>query len=92
MKARLVAILVSIALTVNPSKPFYETVVGTCLDENGNGVTHDEPPYNYISYASVPWAHKGDEVITYLFYEEGKEDPIYRMDYILGKERRLEIK
>lgn len=88
MKAKLIAVLLSIALTVNPGKPMYETVVGTCLDEKGNGATHDEQPYNYISYASVHGVHEGDEVVTYLFYEEGKEDPIYRMDYILGKERR----
>lgn len=87
MKLRIIAFLISIALTVNPSKPFYETVVGTCLDENGNGVTHDEPPYNYISYASVSGLHKGDKIITYLFYEEGKEDPTYRADFVLGKER-----
>lgn len=88
MKLRIVVLLISIALSVNPGKPIYETVVGTCLDEKGNGVTHDEPPYNYISYASVHGVHKGDEVVTYLFYEERKEDPVYRTDFIL--ERRLE--
>jgi len=92
MKLRIVALLISIALSINPSKPIYETVIGTCLDDKGNGETHDEPPYNYISYASVPWVHKGDEVITYLFYEEGKEDAEYRTDDVLGRERRTEEK
>ena len=88
MKLRILAFLISIALTVNPGKPVYETVVGTCLDEKGNGVTHDESPYNYISYASVHDVHKGDKIVTYLFYEEGKEDPAYRADFVLGNERR----
>lgn len=65
-----------------------ERLVGTVLNENGDGrvLNTADPYYNYISYRSVPGARTGDIVVTYCFYNpenDVEDDIIERYDTII---------
>ena len=67
-----------------------ERVLGTCLDEDGNGrmLNPDNPDYDRISYADVENVHAGDVVETYLVYDPtttGYEDVVVRFDFVVDK-------
>jgi hypothetical protein len=78
-----------------PDAYHVEIVHGVVLDDKGNGASDDSTdggytaPCNYISYKNLP-VHKGDEVITVLYYnvdDEGQweDDIFYRIDHIMDK-------
>lgn len=78
-----------------PDTYHVEIVHGVVVDNGGNGASDDSTdggytaPCNYISYKDLP-VHKGDEVITVLFYnvdDEGQweDDIFYRIDHIMNK-------
>lgn len=65
-----------------------ERLVGTVLNENGDGrvLNTADPYYNYISYRSVPGARPGDIVVTYCIYDpetDVEDDIIERYDTII---------
>ena len=69
-----------------------ERLVGTVLNENGDGrvLNTADPYYNYISYRSVPGARPGDIVVTYCIYDpetDVEDDIIERYDTIICNAR-----
>lgn len=65
-----------------------ERLVGTVLNENGDGrvLNTSDPYYNYISYRGIPGARPGDIIVTYCFYNpenDVEDDIIERYDTII---------
>lgn len=63
-----------------------EMVVGTVLDDEGNGkvLNTTDDYYNYIAYHKLD-CEEGDVVLTYLFFDntDGEDDFIERYDFII---------
>lgn len=69
-------------------KLLVETVVGTVVDDEGNGKVNEprDPDYDYISYRYVNGVEKGNTVVSLMLYNPSTDyvdDIIERFDYVM---------